>query len=69
MSKSDGGFKWWVQERSRRFKPFVANRISEIQSITTPMIRKYVPTKINPADLVITNILTTKRLSRRSKGL
>ena len=33
------------------------------------MIRKYVPTKINPADLVITNILTTKRLRRRSKGL
>ena len=43
---------WWIRGRSRRFKPFVANRISEIQSITRPMMWKHIPTKINPADLV-----------------
>ena len=43
---------WWIRGRSRKFKPFVANRASEIQSITRPMMWKHVPTKINPADLV-----------------
>ena len=28
----------WIRRRSRRFKPFVANRIGEIQSITSPMM-------------------------------
>ena len=44
---------WCIRGTSRRFKPFVANRISEIQSITSPVMWKHVPTKINPADLVI----------------
>ena len=43
---------WWIREKSRRFKPFVANRISEIQSNTSLMMWKRVPTKINPADMV-----------------
>ena len=28
----------WIRRRSRRFKQFVANRIGEIQSITSPMM-------------------------------
>ena len=48
---------WWIRGRSRRFKPFVANRISEIQSITSPMMWKHVSTKINPADLVSRGLL------------
>ena len=43
---------WWIRESSRRFKPFVASRISEIKSVTSPMMWKHVSTKINPADLV-----------------
>ena len=43
---------WWIRGKSSRFKPFVANRIGEIQSITSPMMWKFVPTKINQADLV-----------------
>ena len=27
---------WWVRNRSRKFKPFVANRISEIQNLSSP---------------------------------
>ena len=27
---------WWVRNHSRKFKPFVANRISEIQSLSSP---------------------------------
>ena len=43
---------WWIREKSSRFKPFVANRIGEIQSITSLMMWKIVPTKIIQADLV-----------------
>ena len=27
---------WWVRNHSRKFKPFVANRVSEIQRLSTP---------------------------------
>ena len=43
---------WWVRERSLSFKPFVANRVGEIQSLTNPKQWRFVPTKENPADLV-----------------
>ena len=43
---------WWVRGRSRQFKPFVANRIGEIQSNSDPDQWRYVPTSINPADLL-----------------
>ena len=32
------------------FKPFVANRIGEIQLFTSPNQWRYVPTEFNPAD-------------------
>ena len=41
---------WWVKGYSRQFKPFVANRIGEIQTSTNPDKWRYVPTKENPAD-------------------
>ena len=37
---------------SRKSKPFVANRVNEIQSITYPLMWKHVPTKTTPEDLV-----------------
>ena len=43
---------WWVRGRSRQFKPFVANRVGEIQSISDPAQWRYVPTSINPADFL-----------------
>ena len=41
---------WWIKGRSRRFKPFVANRVGEIQSLTNPKQWRFVPTNDNPAD-------------------
>ena len=41
----------WIRERSRSFKPFVANRVREIQTATDPKQWRYVPTNKNPADL------------------
>ena len=43
---------WWIKQHSRKFKPFVANLISEMQSATYSCQWKYVPTKSNPADFV-----------------
>ena len=43
---------WWVRGRSRSFKPFVANRVGEIQTATDPKQWRYVPTNKNPADLL-----------------
>ena len=36
---------WWIRGRSRSFKPFVANRVGEIQSLTDPQQWRFVPTK------------------------
>ena len=42
---------WWLRGRSRNFKPFVANRVGEIQTRTDPKQWGYVPTGVNPADM------------------
>ena len=41
---------WWIQNQSRRFKPFVANRVGEIHDQTNPSQWRYVPTKHNLTD-------------------
>ena len=43
---------WWIRGRSREFKPFVANRVGEIQTSTSPDQWRYVPTDLNPADIL-----------------
>ena len=43
---------WWVRNHSRKFKPFLANRISEIQRLSAPGKWNHVKTKKNPADLL-----------------
>ena len=43
---------WWVRGRSRKFKPFIANRVGEIQTSTRPEQWRYIPTAQNPADCV-----------------
>ena len=43
---------WWVRGRSCEFKPFIANRVGEIQTSTQPEQWRYIPTAQNPADCV-----------------
>ena len=44
---------YWIRgrSRSRQFKPFVSNRVGEIQGVTDPSQWRHVPTKENPADV------------------
>lgn len=50
---------YWVRGCSRHFKPFVANRVGEIQAATDPEQWTYVPTKLNPADLLSRGLSVT----------
>ena len=43
---------YWIRGYSKKLKPFVANRVSEIQVNTNPDQWRHVPTKMNPADYV-----------------
>ena len=42
---------WWIRGNGQCFKPFVANRIGEIQAQTDPFQWRHVPTCLNPANL------------------
>ena len=42
---------WWIRGHGRDFRPFVANRVGEIQMSTEPSQWQHVPTDQNPADL------------------
>ncbi len=53
---------FWVHNRSRTFKPFVANRVGEIQRLTNPEEWRHVPGDKNPADLP-TRGLTASQLN------
>ncbi|XP_053400439.1 uncharacterized protein LOC128545940 [Mercenaria mercenaria] len=51
---------WWIRGKSRRYKPFVANRVGMIHSVTAPEQWFYVPTAENPADLSSRGLSITK---------
>ncbi|GFV75032.1 uncharacterized protein TNCV_2114571 [Trichonephila clavipes] len=42
----------WIQGESFRFKPFVKNRIEEIQKLTEPSKWHHCPGKENPPDII-----------------
>ena len=59
---------YWVRGLSRKFKPFVVNRVGEIQSLTNPEQWRHVATKQNPADL-LTRGLSVSALIEEEKWL
>ncbi|KRX15912.1 hypothetical protein T07_11881 [Trichinella nelsoni] len=40
----------WIQSNAQRWKPFVSNRVRDIQEIISPDSWLYCPTQDNPAD-------------------
>lgn len=57
---------WWVQNHSRNFKPFVSNRIGEIQTKSKPEQWRYVPTGLNPADYVTRGLRADELLNKKT---
>lgn len=43
---------YWIRNRSRQLKTFVANRVAQVQKSTSPQQWRYIPSGDNPADLV-----------------
>ncbi|GFV46898.1 integrase catalytic domain-containing protein [Trichonephila clavipes] len=56
----------WIKGPSHRWKPFVANRVREIQSLTDPNSRFHCSGKDNPADL-LTRRISVDALTTNSK--
>ncbi|XP_043244832.1 uncharacterized protein LOC122393157 [Amphibalanus amphitrite] len=58
----------WIRASPRKWKQFVANRVEEIQSLTSPSSWSHVPSADNPADLTTRGLsaqeLVTSRLWR-----
>ena len=57
---------WWIRGRGRQFKPFVANRIGEIQRHTDPEQWQYVSTNVNPADHLSRGMTAAKLIEETS---
>ena len=51
---------YWVTNQSRRYKPFVAHRIGEIQDATNPNQWRHIPGKQNPADKLTRGLKVTE---------
>jgi len=50
---------YWINSNYMRWKPFVANRVKEIQGITDASCWRFVDGKKNPADCISRGIFTT----------
>ena len=50
------------------FKPFVANRIGEIQSLTNPDQWKYASTELNPAEYLTRGMTVLNLVEKRVGG-
>ncbi|XP_050024017.2 uncharacterized protein [Dermacentor andersoni] len=48
---------YWIKGNAARWKPFVANEVSELQALTDPSDWRHCPGSDNPADLITRGIL------------
>ena len=44
---------WWIKQPGKRFKPFIANRVGSFRELTSINKWRYIPTKENPADVLL----------------
>ena len=57
---------WWVRNHSRNFKPFIANRVGEIQTVSKPEQWRYIPSELNPADIISRGLSATELVNKKS---
>lgn len=55
----------WIKSSANRWKPFVANRVSEIQTLTDPSEWRHCPGKENPADQLTRGIFPSALMENR----
>jgi len=62
----------WIRDEPARFNMFVANRVAAIQELTDVTAGRYVPTALNPADILsrgsLPSELSESSLTRLSYG-
>ena len=54
---------YWVRGYGKKFKAFVANRVSRIQEESVPQNWRHVPTRLNPADYISRGVKAEKLLT------
>lgn len=47
----------WIRSSALKWKPFVSNRVQEIQTLTDPAVWNHCPGRENPADLLTRGVL------------
>ena len=57
---------WWIRGYSHTFKPFVANRVGEIQMSSSPEHWRHVPITMNPADYLTHGVKLVEILNLKS---
>ena len=57
---------WWIRGYSHTFKPFVANRVGEIQMSSSPERWRHVPITMNPADYLTRGVKLVEILNLKS---
>lgn len=55
----------WIQSTSRMWKTFVANRVSEIQELTSDCVWQHISTDENPADIISRGCTATELLASK----
>ena len=58
----------WIRSQARGFKPFVSNRVSEIQDNTDPAQWRHIPGELNVADDVSRGIAVSQLSNRWKSG-
>lgn len=59
----------WIRGRSRAYKPFVANRIGEIQMSTNPDQWRHIRSEQNPADLASRGLTASRLINETLWGM
>ncbi|KRX20153.1 hypothetical protein T07_9119 [Trichinella nelsoni] len=55
----------WIKGSSRRWKPFIQNRVEEIQQLVEPSQWRHCPTNANPADILSRGSTLAERFRSR----
>ena len=57
---------WWIRGYGRMYKPFVSNRVGDIQSSSDPEQWRYVPTDANPADYLTRGLQISELIEQKN---